>query len=154
MSNKKLKLTVSKNQLDDLVDALKSYISADIQIQNNKAVKLYSSALLREVKEVTPYKTGTLKASWYTRTIDQNTVEVHNAKEYGVYANYGHRIDKSKGLWLDDAKTKKNWVNGKFFVEKALSNFNNTPDEEIVNAMVDSISKQIERKKKRKKNKK
>lgn len=147
---KNFNIKIEKNQLKVLEDALKQYASSGIKVDTKKATKLYASALYKEVKSNTPVITGALKRSWFIKTLDDHTILVHNTKKYAIYVEYGHRVRKDKGKWLDENKGKKNWIKGRHFVRKSINNFKGTQKEEIKKIMVENLQKQIKRKKNKK----
>ena len=81
-----------------------------------KFLMLQAEDLKKDVKELTPVNTGTLKNSWQRengKRLTGNTFSqiVFNMTNYANHVEYGHRIGKSK--------TK--FVKGKFMLRKALN---------------------------------
>ena len=81
-----------------------------------KFLMLQAEDLKKDVKELTPVNTGTLKNSWQRengKRLTGNTFSqiVFNMTNYANHVEYGHRIGKSK----------KQFVRGKFMLRKALN---------------------------------
>ncbi len=99
-------------EFDKILDEIKTKAPQATE----KFLMLQAEELKKDVKELTPVDTGTLKNSWQRengKRLTGNTFSqiVFNMSSYGIHVEYGHRVGKSK--------TK--FVKGKFMLRKALN---------------------------------
>ncbi len=152
---KTFKKSLQGLQKDVKQDVIKSTLNQTAAVgqrvaKQNTPVGVYDSDvhfITRDGKEVefkaTAKMGGTLRRGWRTTNINQNTKELYNNVEYGLYVDQGHRKVAKSGT---DASGKPvyinvGWVPGKFMLDKATK------------AMTDSMgqlfSKNLERVKKK-----
>ena len=99
-------------ELDKILDEIKTKAPQATE----KFLMLQAAELKKDVKDLTPVDTGTLKNSWQRengKRLTGNTFSqiVFNMTNYANHVEYGHRVGKSK--------TK--FVKGKFMLRKALN---------------------------------
>ena len=99
-------------ELDKILDEIKTKAPQATE----RFLMLQAEDLKKDVKELTPVDTGTLKISWQREngrrlTGKKFTQIVFNMTDYAAHVEYGHRIGRSK--------TK--FVRGKFMLRTAVA---------------------------------
>lgn len=99
-------------ELDKILDEIKTKAPQATE----RFLRLQAEDLKKDVKELTPVDTGTLKNSWQREngrrlTGKKFTQIVFNMTDYAAHVEYGHRIGRSK--------TK--FVRGKFMLRTAVA---------------------------------
>ena len=99
-------------EFDKILDEIKTKAPQATE----RFLMLQAEELKKDVKDLTPVDTGTLKNSWQRengKRLTGNTFSqiVFNMTNYANHVEYGHRVGKSK--------TK--FVKGKFMLRKALN---------------------------------
>ena len=99
-------------ELDKILDEIKTKAPQATE----RFLRLQAEDLKKDVKELTPVDTGTLKNSWQREngrrlTGKKFTQIVFNMTDYAAHVEYGHRIGRSK--------TK--FVRGRFMLRRAVA---------------------------------
>lgn len=116
-------------EIKDFADHLSAvrFSSDEFKLSAAKTIGAMMSASLKSLTPVGQYlegsgkQGGTLRRGWFQcpavlQGLDV-IVEAQNNTYYGPYVNYGHRTRGGKG-----------WVEGQFFVEKALADIDSNVD--------------------------
>ena len=99
-------------ELDKILDEIKTQTPKSTE----RFLMLQAEELKKDVKDLTPVDTGTLKNSWQREngkrlTGKKFTQIVFNMTDYAAHVEYGHRIERSK--------TK--FVRGRFMLRTAVA---------------------------------
>ena len=99
-------------EFDKILDEIKTKAPKSTE----RFLMLQAEELKKDVKDLTPVDTGTLKNAWQRengKRLTGNTFSqiVFNMSSYGSYVEYGHRVGKSK--------TK--FVRGRFMLRTAVA---------------------------------
>lgn len=104
----------------------------DIKEIDKKILDKSLNVGLREVKRITPVKSGHMRENWFTNPVKESydgvSKELFNIADYASYVNYGHRI-------VSNGKTK-GFVKGRFILERAIT--------KVDKAMVEEFKKAVE----------
>lgn len=88
-------------ELDKILDEIKTQTPKSTE----RFLMLQAEELKKDVKDLTPVDTGTLKNSWQRengKRLTGNTFSqiVFNMSSYGIHVEYGHRAGRSKTKFI------------------------------------------------------
>lgn len=142
-----------KYDFSELIEFAERLENSDLDKTFKKITKDISKALLKRIKGYTPVLDYDLLQAWdknkflVTETNNGYEVLLVNDMEYGIWVNDGHKQRPGRfvpGIWLSANRfqyiegyprgmiLKKDWVKGRFFVEKGILSIKNTQEIEQI----------------------
>ena len=142
-----------KFDFSELTEFTKRLENSDLDLTFERITKDISKALLNRIKGYTPVLDYDLLNAWdknkflVTETVNGYEVLLVNDMEYAVWVNDGHKQRPGRfvpGIWLSANRfqyiegyprgmvLKKDWVKGRFFVEKGIKSLKNTREIEQI----------------------
>lgn len=143
-----MSIKIDTKELDAFADKLKKAATQTQEQVVDKALKNLASEVLRRAIKQTPRDTSNLARRWtdHDTPVDQmaknvsqiswlnkapivqngkdRTITISNSAEYGVYVEYGHRINNGRG-----------WVPGSFMLTRALQDVDKMKDQMIADVI-------------------